>query len=161
MRSGSIIDSAPTQTHHTQTTSRQLGDQRRSTLDSRRVMPNKTLNSMMTRNITRMVIVSTFISVLGQLPYSTTYIIQTYVGRSSTLSTASEYATILIILSPSLDFFSYYFFNKLFKNVLNGYFRKICCCFISSERTSKPNAWVYYYMLNFFLFFRGQFFLVF
>lgn len=126
------MPSAATQTNPMQTMTFKRGNFSIET----RVMPNKTQNSMMTRNITRMVIASTFISVFGQLPFSSIYIVQTAGFNSANLREANSYAAFLIMLSPGLDFFSYYFFNKLFKNVLDRYIKKICCCFGKTENSN-------------------------
>ena len=96
------------------------------TVDKRSSMQNR--NSLtMTKNFTRMVIVSVFVNVIGQIPFSVCFILG-YLGvNSPDYTLANTYSTFFIILVPGLDLFSYYLFNKLFRTVLNDYFKCIFC----------------------------------
>lgn len=91
---------------------------------------NHNLKVAMTKNFIRMVIFSLFLNVLGQMPFSLVVIIS-YLGvnsYSAEYQTAYLYANFVVYLAPALDLFSYYLFNKLFRNVLNGFFNNIFHC---------------------------------
>lgn len=78
-------------------------------------------NHQMTKNMTRMVIFSYFISMVGETPYSICFLLSTVGLYSPNFIAAFSASTILLFFSPALDVFTYYFFNKMFKSVLNGY----------------------------------------
>ena len=95
---------------------------------------NKTENAKMIRNITRMVIVTVFANTLAQIPYSICHIISFAGISNSTASNALVAATIFIVLMPSIEIFFYYFFNKLFKSVLDSYLKTIAQAFTRIKR---------------------------
>lgn len=80
----------------------------------------KTQNSTMTKNITKMVIASLFISVLSQIPYSVCFIISWLTTINTPLfNTVNTASVFCILIGPCSDLFIYYFFNKLFRNVID------------------------------------------
>ena len=83
----------------------------------------KTRNLKSVKNITQMVIVSAFIKVFLEMPYSVCVIIS-LIGFSDPSFFSFYYITGgLLYLSPSLDILVYYLFNKNYRNILNGYLR--------------------------------------
>jgi len=89
------------------------------------VSHHKRSPSSITKNITRMVLVSLLVNVIGLVPFSVCFIFSTS-GVNTALFNTVNIATIFVLLiSPSVDFFSYYFFNKLFKSAFNENLKKI------------------------------------
>jgi ABC-type dipeptide/oligopeptide/nickel transport system permease subunit len=85
------------------------------------------LNSKAIKNITKMVIFSSFLNVLGTAPYTGTYILGNFAISQSDVS---RFAIILLYLAPGLNIFIYFFFNKLYQDALKDYLRKIFNHFI-------------------------------
>lgn len=86
--------------------------------------PSSYNESNVSKNITRMVIISSFLRILGDLPLLFAVVFVS-VGSSSVSANIVFYiAGILLFLSPTFDFLVYYFFNKHYRSALNGYVRK-------------------------------------
>lgn len=81
--------------------------------------------SYATRNITRMVVLSIFVSIFCQIPYSVSFIIGRFGIVSPELSNFNIATIFFLLVAPSTDFFVYFFFNKLFKSVFISAFKKI------------------------------------
>lgn len=78
------------------------------------------------QNITRMVIASSFINVFTEMPYSICFVLLTTgIGSKFVLQIAITVSVVPLFFSPALDFFIYYFFNKLFKGVFDDYVKRI------------------------------------
>lgn len=77
------------------------------------------------RNITKMVIFTSFSDVLGTIPYAIAYILIHSVYTQAQINTFYQISLITLNLAPALDILIYYFFNRLFREVLKGYIRKI------------------------------------
>ena len=86
---------------------------------------NKSKN--VSKNVTRMVIVSSLMNAILQIPYSAYYLRMYfyYNGSFRKLDAFGYFVNILAHFLPCLDIFYYYFFNRVFKKVLNSYFKKI------------------------------------
>lgn len=82
-------------------------------------------SATMTKNITLMVIASLFINIFGELPYGITFAISFVGVNNSALSFCIQISNILLLLPPAVELFVYYTFNKLFKSILNGAFKKV------------------------------------
>lgn len=82
----------------------------------------KTQNSAMTKNITRMVIASLFISVWCQIPYSVCFIVGWSGVNNSLYNMVNTISVFFVMAAPCTDFFIYYGFNKLFKSVIDSFF---------------------------------------
>lgn len=82
------------------------------------------------RNMSRMVIVSSLLYAIGELPYGIFFILNVLITKSPSLTMFSTISTIILYLVPSLDIFVYYFFNKLYRAVLNRYFWNVKKFFI-------------------------------
>lgn len=79
------------------------------------------------KNVTRMVIVSSLMNALLQIPHSAYYIKQSLDYNNFKFMNENFHAVVELLLYslPSLDIFCYYFFNRLFRKVLNRYFKNI------------------------------------
>ena len=75
------------------------------------------------RNITKMVIVSVFFKIFLEMPYSVCVILNLFGVDNILFLHIINFAYGLLFLSPSLNLFVYYFFNKNFSNILNDYFK--------------------------------------
>lgn len=82
------------------------------------------------RNMSRMVIVSSLLYAIGELPYGIFFILNVLIAKSPSLTMFSTISSIILYLVPSLDIFVYYFFNKLYRTVLNRYFWNVKKFFI-------------------------------
>lgn len=85
---------------------------------------------MANKFFTSMVIFSSFINILTQLPFSLCYIIGFAGLNSPTFSVVNTVSVFFILISPDLDLFLYYAYNKLYRNVLNNRLKKIVSLFI-------------------------------
>lgn len=75
------------------------------------------------KNLSRMVIMSSFTNSLFEIPYSICNILYSLGIYSPFLQIFYRIATILNCLLLSVDLLNYYFFNTLYKRILNGYIR--------------------------------------
>lgn len=88
-------------------------------------------NRAMVRSFTRMVVVSLFINIFGQLPYSICFIVNNTGVNNTAYAIANAYANFLLLLMPGLDLFFYFLFNKLFRSVILDFFKYVRSMFIS------------------------------
>lgn len=72
-----------------------------------------------------MVIFSLFINVFGELPFGIVFTINFSGVSNPDLTMASQIANILILLPASLELIVYYRFNKLFKDVVDDFLKKL------------------------------------
>ena len=101
-----------------------------STISKRASQPSKETRQMslrrntmkVTQNITRMVIVSLLVNAVGQLPYCISSLLQAFKVSTGMFQV---YSIFFLYFWPALDLIVYYFFNKLFRNVLNDYLKRI------------------------------------
>lgn len=91
-------------------------------------------NSVKIKNVTQMVIASVFMDILGQMPYSLLFILSLAGVKSPEFKMAMSLASFLVLVPPTLDFISYYFFNRLFQKTFNGYVGKIKKCLIWKKK---------------------------
>lgn len=80
------------------------------------------------KNITKMVVFQALLNVIGTF----TYIIYYILNNSKLVPVTSDHFTnflnvsfIFLYCTPGLNIFIYYFFNKLYNEILNRYFKKI------------------------------------
>lgn len=86
---------------------------------------NNNENKKATRNMTRMAILTSFMNVVGTCPYTILYILQN-AGASVRISNdVNNVIYILLFGYPGLNIFIYILYNKLYRDVLVGYFKKI------------------------------------
>ena len=74
--------------------------------------------------ITRMVMIVSFLYIIGNLPYSIYFPIS-FLGSSNAL-----YGTLSFLILYSCNgssFFIFYYFNKHYRNILNGYLKILTC----------------------------------
>lgn len=76
------------------------------------------------RNMTLMVIWTCVLYIIGALPRNI-YIIIKYSLEASRFYTFSLMTFLILILSNGFTIFIYYFYNHLFREILNGYIRKV------------------------------------
>lgn len=88
-------------------------------------------NRAMVRSFTRMVVVSLFINIFGQLPYSICFIVNNTGVNNTAYAIANAYANFLLLLMPGLDLLFYFLFNKLFRSVILDFFKYVRSKFIS------------------------------
>ena len=75
------------------------------------------------RNITRMLISTSFLYIFGNIPYSIYYISTRIFGiKPSDLNILFAFSQLSLYLLIILKVFVYYFFNRLFRKQLNCYF---------------------------------------
>lgn len=72
-----------------------------------------------------MVIFSSFSNIVGMVPYSIIYILYRTVTNSALINVLSDLGMVLMYISIDLDIVVYYCFNKLFREVLTDYFKRI------------------------------------
>lgn len=77
-----------------------------------------------TRNISRMVIFSSFFNIAAELPFSLFYMLATMGVAQSVMIALYNLATILLYLSPTFDILIYYWFNSFFQNVVHAFVDK-------------------------------------
>lgn len=105
-----------------QTTSAKTGNGGRSEKESKK---NGQQSANPTKNITLMVIVSLFVGMICQVPFSVCFILS-WLGMNTPLFNEVYTASVYFVLSaPCLDIFIYYFFNKLFKSVVDAAIKKL------------------------------------
>ena len=77
------------------------------------------------RNVTKMVVVSTFFKAFFETPVSIAVmmIFSGFSLSSPAFSLFYSCSVVLVYVSPAVDIFIYYFFNTHYKNILNGYLR--------------------------------------
>lgn len=108
---------------------------RRTALDLNTSDPNDAqirlhvINSNAIRNITRLVIFTSFLNIICATPYTIVYILEHTVYSFGQLLLFSSISYTLLICTPTLDIFVYYFFNRLYRDVLKSYFKKFFCLF--------------------------------
>lgn len=87
----------------------------------------RTKSKNVSKNVTRMVIVSSLMNALLQIPHSAYYIKKNLDYNNFKYMNENFHIIVHLLLYslPSLDIFCYYFFNRLFKKVLNRYFKNI------------------------------------
>lgn len=79
-----------------------------------------TMMTSVTRNISRMVIFSSFFNIAAELPFSLFYMLATMGVAQSIMIWLYNLATILLYMSPALDICIYYSFNSFFQNVVHN-----------------------------------------
>jgi hypothetical protein len=96
--------------------------------ESSTVQPENASNSRnATKNITRMVIFHSLLNITGTVPF----IIYATLNYGRFVTTTQQFidfanvASIFLYLTPGLNIFIYYFFNKLYREVFQDYFKKI------------------------------------
>jgi hypothetical protein len=84
-------------------------------------------NSRATKNITRMVIFHALLNVTGTVPFTIYFILNSgkLVAATQQFNDFTQVAVIFLYGAPGLNLFIYYLFNKLYKEVFQGYFKKI------------------------------------
>lgn len=73
-------------------------------------------------NITKMIIFSSFLNIIGQTPYIVYYILSHSIYTPTQLYDLYNVSLIIIYFGSSLDIFIFYFFNKLYRKILIAYF---------------------------------------
>lgn len=104
------------------------------------MVPSKVENSVMVRNISQMVLASVFTDILSQVPNAITYIIGLSGLGLSSYHTATSVAAIFALIPSFTDFFIYYLFNFMFKNMIRSYFR-IVALILKNLYNSIPFKW--------------------
>ena len=84
----------------------------------------KRKNGSVTRNIIKMVIASLFVGIICQVPFSVCFILNWQGVNTPLFNTIFSISVFFILLAPILDIFIYYFFNKLFKTVVDDFLKK-------------------------------------
>ena len=77
-----------------------------------------------TINLTRMVVFSAFLNIIGLVPYSIIYILNRVVYSGNQVAVATDVSLVVMYMTIDLDFLIYYVFNKPFRKALKGYFNK-------------------------------------
>lgn len=85
----------------------------------------KSKNPILQKFIVRMVIFSSFMNILTQMPFSFCIILNFAGVNSPTFKTFQTSSSFLVILSPGCDFLLYYAYNKLFRSVFNDSIKQI------------------------------------
>ena len=75
------------------------------------------------KNITLMVITSSFLNFFGTVPYLVYYILNILLDGSCMLDTLKYISESIIMIEHSAKIFIYFFFNKLFRQILIKIFR--------------------------------------
>lgn len=91
------------------------------------VLAQNNASSRAIKNITKMVIFQAFLEVTGTVPYIIWFIMNTakLVPASRQFTDFSNISLVLLYSVSGFDIFIYYFFNKLYNEVLRGYLKKI------------------------------------
>lgn len=94
------------------------------------ILPTRTRTSrdMMRNAVTRLVIVSSFMNAVGEVPYSIVYILNISSVQVSNLDLVYTITSYLIYLAMDLEIFVYYRLNRNYRNVLNGVLKKLFVC---------------------------------
>ena len=77
------------------------------------------------KSLIRMVIISSFMNAAGTLPYSLVYIAEQILTYHGTVGVVFNLSIALLYALLGLDTFVYYSFNKLYRQVLQGYINTI------------------------------------
>lgn len=94
--------------------------------DSQTPTRTRTSRDMMRNAVTRLVIVSSFMNAMGEVPYSIVYILDISSVRISNLDLVYTITSYLIYLAMNLDIFVYYRLNRNYRNVFKGVLKKLC-----------------------------------
>lgn len=82
-------------------------------------------NSEAIKNMTKLVIFSSFLNVIGFTPYAAVYILDQTIFTPVQIFVYYSISNLLLNVSPIFDICIYYFFNKLYRDVFKSYLKKI------------------------------------
>lgn len=97
---------------------------------SDKVHKNKQSNAedKASRNLTRMVIISAFLYIIGNVPNSIGYILLQYIPiKSDVIQLTNIIANASLFSTQGMDIFVYYFFNKKYNAILRNLMGKVFC----------------------------------
>lgn len=77
------------------------------------------------KNMTQMVILTSLLNTIAEMPSAFGYVIITAGVTSTILTDLMGIFSILIYIPPSFEIVIYYLFNKLYRKVLNGYVKNV------------------------------------
>ena len=79
-----------------------------------------------------MVIFASFSNVIGTVPYSIVYILDHSIMTQAEIGYLFDITLAFLNTTIALDLFVYYLFNKLFRDVLKGYFNSFVQFFVKT-----------------------------
>lgn len=74
------------------------------------------------KNLSKVVILSCFLDIYGEIPFSVGFIVFKFATRSEIITLIYFIASYNLLLAFSLDFFIYYGFNRRFRTTFNRLF---------------------------------------
>lgn len=86
---------------------------------------NAERNNEATRSLTKMVLVTSFIRIICEIPFLIAFALVAVGSFNVVVNNIFYAAASLIYVPPLCDLFVYYFFNKNFKSILNKYYQLI------------------------------------
>lgn len=92
---------------------------------SKNIKNRSCINSKLTKKITKMIIVSSLLHVIGEVPFSVFFNLILFGLANSTVQELSRVSIFFLYLSPTIDIFVYAIFNRHYRTVFWSYSREV------------------------------------
>ena len=83
---------------------------------------NSSKKPKLAKNLSKVVILSCFLDIYGEIPFSLSFIVFKFAPRSEIITLIYFIASYNLLLAFSLDFFVYFGFNRRFRTTFNRLF---------------------------------------